>query len=66
MPEKANISIDNEISALNKGSFIFLRANQVREWLSVSPDFSGYLLIFENEFIETFFKDALARLWPFQ
>lgn len=56
---KAKISINNEIAPLKKGSFIFLRANQVREWLMVSPDFSGYLLIFENEFIETFFKDHL-------
>lgn len=56
---RAKISIDNEISSLNKGSFIFLRANQVREWIAVTPDFSGYLLSFENEFIETFFKDNL-------
>ena len=56
---RAKISIDNGISPLSKGSFIFLRANQVREWISVTEDFSGYLLIFENEFIETFFKDPL-------
>lgn len=55
----ATISIDQDVSTLNKGSFIFLRANQVREWLAVTPDFSGYLLIFENEFMETFFKDNL-------
>ena len=56
---QAKIAIDNDVSPLKKGSFIFLRANQVREWLSVTPDFSGYLLIFENEFIETFFNDPL-------
>ena len=56
---RATISIDNEVSPLHEGCFIFLRANQVREWISVTPDFSGYLLIFENEFIETFFKDSL-------
>lgn len=56
---QAKIAIENEISPLDKGDFIFLRANQVREWMAVTPDFSGYLLIFENEFIETFFKDPL-------
>ena len=53
------ISIDNAIYQLRKGAFIFLRANQVREYIAVTPDFSGYLLIFENEFIETFFQDNL-------
>ncbi|WP_422079375.1 helix-turn-helix domain-containing protein [Ulvibacterium sp.] len=55
----AKIAIDNDAFLAGKGSFIFLRANQVREWISVTPDFSGYLLIFENEFIETFFNDSL-------
>ena len=56
---QAKISIDNEPFYLNRGCFIFLRANQVREWVTVTPDFSGYLLIFENEFTETFFNDDL-------
>lgn len=53
------ISIENEIFTLKKGTFIFLRANQVREYIAVTPSFAGYLLIFESEFIETFFKDSL-------
>lgn len=53
------ISIENEIYTLKAGAFIFLRANQVREYIAVTSDFSGYLLIFENEFIETFFNDNL-------
>lgn len=56
---KAQISIDNEAFSLNEGCFIFLRANQVREWVEVTSNFSGFLLIFENEFIETFFNDDL-------
>ncbi|PRX54915.1 AraC family transcriptional activator of pobA [Flagellimonas meridianipacifica] len=56
---QAKISIDNESLSLDRGCFIFLRANQVREWVALTPDFSGYLLIFENEFTETFFNDDL-------
>lgn len=56
---EVKISIENEIFSLKKGAFIFLRANQVREYIEVTPDFSGYLLIFENEFIQTFFSDNL-------
>ena len=56
---EANITIENESFQLHPGCFIFLRANQVREWVTVTPDFSGYLLIFENEFTETFFNDDL-------
>ncbi len=56
---KAKITIDNRTSNLKKGDFIFLRANQVRVWDWVSKDFSGYLLIFENAFVESFFNDAL-------
>ena len=62
---QATISIANDIFQLDKGAFIFLRANEVREWISVTPDFSGYLLIFENEFIQTFFNDNLF-LYRFQ
>ena len=54
-----NISIEQDSFSLKKGALIFLRANQVREYISVTPDFSGYLLIFENEFVETFFRDSL-------
>ncbi|MEO0902411.1 MAG: AraC family transcriptional regulator [Bacteroidota bacterium] len=56
---RAKIAIDAEIYSLKVGSHIFLRAHQVREWLSLTSNFSGYLLIFENEFIETFFNDDL-------
>ncbi len=56
---KAKIDIEDETYQLDKGCFVFIRANQVRKWVAVSPDFSGYLLIFENEFIETFFNDNL-------
>ncbi|MEM6895436.1 MAG: AraC family transcriptional regulator [Bacteroidota bacterium] len=56
---EAKITIENESFQLYPGCFIFLRANQVREWVTVTTDFSGYLLIFENEFTETFFNDDL-------
>jgi len=56
---EAKLIIDTDLLDIKTGSIIFLRANQVRTWVSVTSDFSGYLLIFENEFMESFFNDAL-------
>ncbi len=53
------IASDLEITPFSKGSIIFFQPNQVREWIDVSADFNGYLLLFENEFIESFFRDSL-------
>lgn len=38
---------------------LFFQPGQVRQWLNVSKNFKGYFLVFENEFIETFFQDSL-------
>jgi len=54
-----SILIDNCTIAFRKGSLLFFQPNQVRQWQSVSSDFDGYFLVFENEFIETFFQDSL-------
>jgi AraC family transcriptional activator of pobA len=56
---KGSISIDKRVSHFNKGSLLFFQPNRVNQWQRVSSDFSGYFLVFENEFIETFFQDSL-------
>jgi AraC family transcriptional regulator, transcriptional activator of pobA len=50
--------IDNYQISFKKGSLIFFQPKQVRQWLTVSPSFDGYFLVFENEFIGTFFQDS--------
>jgi AraC family transcriptional regulator, transcriptional activator of pobA len=56
---KGSISLDKNIFPFSKGSLIFFQPNQVRQWYNLSANFSGYFLVFENEFIETFFQDSL-------
>lgn len=56
---KGKISIDNTIIPFAKGSLLFFQPNQVSRWQNVSSGFDGYFLVFENEFIETFFQDSL-------
>lgn len=53
------IAIENEPHVLTGGNVIFLRAFQVREYRSASEDFAGYLVIFEDDFVTAFFRDAL-------
>ena len=62
------ISIDDQFTSFSKGSVIFFQPNQVREWAEVTQNLSGYLVLFENEFVETFFQDQLflQRFQPFQ
>ena len=55
---KGSISLDKNIIPFSKGSLIFFQPNQVRQWHNLSENFSGYFLVFENEFIETFFQDS--------
>jgi AraC family transcriptional activator of pobA len=50
--------VDNNNIHLKKGTLLFIRPNQVRQWQNISSDFDAYLLVFENEFIETFFQDS--------
>jgi AraC family transcriptional regulator, transcriptional activator of pobA len=49
--------LDNSIIPFSKGFLLFFQPNQVRQWQNVSSDFDGYFLVFEKEFIETFFRD---------
>jgi AraC-like DNA-binding protein len=56
---EGSISIDNSIIPFSKGSLIFFQPNQVNQWRNVSSDFDRYFLVFENEFIQTFFQDSL-------
>ncbi len=55
---KGSILLDNCKIFLKKGTLFFIQPNLVRQWLNVSVDFDGYFLVFENEFIETFFQDT--------
>jgi len=55
---KGSIMVDNNNIHLKKGTLLFIRPNQVRQWQNISSDFDAYLLVFENEFIETFFQDS--------
>ncbi|MBN1184963.1 MAG: helix-turn-helix domain-containing protein [Bacteroidales bacterium] len=54
---EGSILLDNGIIPFNKGSLLFFQPNQVRQWQNVSSNFDGYFLVFEKEFIETFFQD---------
>jgi AraC-like DNA-binding protein len=55
---EGSILLDNNLVHFQKGFLIFFQPNLVRQWLNISPDFDGYFLVFENEFIETFFQDS--------
>jgi AraC family transcriptional activator of pobA len=56
---EGSILLDNSIIPFRKGSLLFFQPYQVRQWQDVSSDFDGYFLIFESEFIETFFQDSM-------
>lgn len=56
---EGSISVDKRAFRLSKGSLIFFQPSRVSQWRSVSSNFDGYFLVFENEFIETFFQDSL-------
>lgn len=55
---EGSIFLDNTHIHLKKGTLLFLQPNHVRQWQHVSFDFDAYFLVFENEFIETFFHDC--------
>jgi AraC family transcriptional regulator, transcriptional activator of pobA len=54
---EGSILLDNSIIPFTKGSLLFFQPNQVRQWQNVSSSFDGYFLVFEKEFVETFFQD---------
>ena len=54
---EGSIFLDSIIIPFRKGSILFFQPNQVRQWQNVSSNFDGYFLVFEKEFIETFFQD---------
>lgn len=47
-----NISIE-----FKEGYLLFFQPGQIRKWTNVSNNFDGFFLVFEREFIETFFQD---------
>jgi AraC family transcriptional activator of pobA len=55
---KGEILIDNILIPFSKGSLLFFQPNQVSKWQNISSGFDGYFLVFESEFIETFFQDS--------
>ena len=54
---EGSILLDNSIIPFSKGSLLFFQPNQVRQWQNVASSFDGYFLVFEKEFVETFFQD---------
>ena len=54
---EGSIWLDNNRIHFKKGTLLFVQPNHVRQWQNVSSDFDAYFLVFENEFIETFFQD---------
>ncbi len=55
---KGSILIDNNIIDFEKCQLLFFHPAQVKQWKEVTPDFDGYFLVFEHEFIQTFFQDS--------
>lgn len=54
-----SIRLDNKLLPFKAGTLLFFQPGQIRQWQDVSSDFDGYFLVFENEFIATFFQDSL-------
>lgn len=51
-----HLSVDNKAYALDKGDVIFSRPNEIRSWDGNNLP-QGYALIFEEEFLLSFFND---------
>ena len=48
---------DNKSIEFQEGYLLFFQPGQVRKWVNTTDNFDGYFLVFEKEFIETFFQD---------
>ncbi|MEL7340317.1 MAG: AraC family transcriptional regulator, partial [Bacteroidota bacterium] len=51
--------LEEELIPYRRGTILLMPPNKWKQWLEFSPDIDGYLLIFEEEFISSFFNDAL-------
>ncbi|MEL6654150.1 MAG: AraC family ligand binding domain-containing protein, partial [Bacteroidota bacterium] len=51
--------LEEELIPYRRGTILLMPPNKWRQWVEFSPDIDGYLLIFEEEFIASFFNDAL-------
>ena len=56
---KGQFKIDNEIIAVEPGSILLLPPNKWRQWIKIEKPIDGYFLIFEEDFISSFFNDQL-------
>ena len=55
----ATFSIDNKSYALKTGDVVFSKPGQIRAWETESHSLDGLALIFEEEFLLSFFNDSL-------
>lgn len=51
--------LDNERIKFNPGTVLLLPPNKWRQWEKIKGTINGYFLIFEEEFISSFFNDQL-------
>lgn len=51
--------LDDEEIPFKEGNVLFLPPNKWRRWLSIDQTFEAHYLLFEEEFIATFFNDPL-------
>lgn len=54
---EAEIQIDNKSSVVSKGSVVFVNPMQISQW-KIKDMIGGLALIFEEEFLSTFFTDS--------
>jgi len=56
---KGRFKLDDEEIPFERGTILLLPQNKWRQWAVIDEPMDGYFLIFEEEFIATFFNDAL-------
>ena len=56
---KGKFKLDNDLIPFKKGTVLLLPPNKWRQWYKIEKEFDAIYLIFEEEFISTFFNDAL-------
>ncbi len=54
---KGKLLWENKSIDFQQGYLLFFQPGQIRRWENVTKEFDGYFLVFEKEFIETFFQD---------
>ncbi len=56
---RGTFRLDDETISFEPGTLLLLPQNRWRQWTQIKEKVDGYYLIFEEEFISTFFNDAL-------